>query len=871
MSGADSRACVTNGKPAEMKPNFALILSFDGIGLLHRVPSGWHLVGEAQLDDSLSQSLGDIRDKALQLETGPMRSKLVLPNDQIKYITLETGPLEDAARAQIARDALEGATPYAVEDLVFDWVADGALTHIAAVARETLAEAEAFANEHAFAPISFVAQPDPDHFLGEPFFGLSQSAEALLGPNQSLTRDMQPIRITGIAQLPDPVFDPAPEPTPEPAPPAPTKAESVPNHERPAQNDAQADTPIRETPPDPVEFQSIRELPLPLPDPKPKAETETAPDAQPAAPDAAGADTNAAPSFSSIRARRDVPDSPTAPALSGAKKSPPTAGPATANTLTPDLPLADPQEPPKATTVSTGAGNFGARAATAAAAASAAAGGVASFFSRRKDAAAGTGATPTSPAPEPRAAQRTTPPPALPPETAADANTAQSERQKMTVFGARKPEKSKKAAVVGGKPRYLGLGLMLALLLFLAGVATWASLFLDDGLAGLFGPSETEYAQIPPEELTDTAAIEMASIETPDAFPDIERTDPYAPDQQITPALLPLLTPEQAQARYAATGIWLRSPLQPETPDIGGLDDLYVASIDPNVAIYDAIALPDSRRLRPDERLGEQTAPAAAGTQFAMDERGLVIATTQGAVTPDGVRVFAGSPPLVPPKTPTRFENNPTDPQSEPEPQIAQIRPKARPGNLIENSERANLGGRTRQELAKIRPRLRPRSAQQAAVAAAIAEAADTPDSTSETTAESVDTGSALAVAQSVKPRTRPRNFTKTVARARQNAQPRAVQTAAVKPVSVKPKIPSTASVARQATVKNALNLRRVNLIGVYGKPSSRRALVRMSDGRYRKVKVGDRIDGGRVAAIGDSELRYVKSGRNVVLKMPRG
>ena len=71
--------------------------------------------------------------------------------------------------------------------------------------------------------------------------------------------------------------------------------------------------------------------------------------------------------------------------------------------------------------------------------------------------------------------------------------------------------------------------------------------------------------------------------------------------------------------------------------------------------------------------------------------------------------------------------------------------------------------------------------------------------------------------------------------------------------------------------MRNAINLRKVNLIGVYGKPSSRRALVRLSNGRYRKVEVGDRIDGGRVSAIGDAELRYQKSGRAIVLKMPRG
>lgn len=62
-----------------------------------------------------------------------------------------------------------------------------------------------------------------------------------------------------------------------------------------------------------------------------------------------------------------------------------------------------------------------------------------------------------------------------------------------------------------------------------------------------------------------------------------------------------------------------------------------------------------------------------------------------------------------------------------------------------------------------------------------------------------------------------------------------------------------------------------MNLIGVYGKPSSRRALVRMSNGRYVKVQVGDRLDGGRVQAIGESELSYTKGGRSVTLTMPRG
>ena len=181
-------------------------------------------------------------------------------------------------------------------------------------------------------------------------------------------------------------------------------------------------------------------------------------------------------------------------------------------------------------------------------------------------------------------------------------------------------------------------------------------------------------------------------------------------------------------------------------------------------------------------------------------------------------------------------------------------------------NERARLGGRTLEELGGVRPKARPQTEKQ------IAERDETP--------------TAQAVVVSRTPRFRPRTLD---TRARQKntapkepttpqsnnvaaastAQPEAVGT--IQPRTVRPKVPSSASVARRATLKNAINLNRINLIGVYGTPSKRRALVRLPSGRYKKVKVGDRIDGGRIVAIGDSELRYQKGGRNHTLKMPRG
>ena len=87
---------------------------------------------------------------------------------------------------------------------------------------------------------------------------------------------------------------------------------------------------------------------------------------------------------------------------------------------------------------------------------------------------------------------------------------------------------------------------------------------------------------------------------------------------------------------------------------------------------------------------------------------------------------------------------------------------------------------------------------------------------------------------------------------------------------SAAPSIPTRASVAKQATYVNAINLSKINLIGVYGSKSSPYALIRQANGRYKKVKVGDSIDGGKVAAIGASEVRYQKSGRMISLKMPK-
>ncbi|MEM8582400.1 MAG: hypothetical protein AAGF50_14480, partial [Pseudomonadota bacterium] len=201
---------------------------------------------------------------------------------------------------------------------------------------------------------------------------------------------------------------------------------------------------------------------------------------------------------------------------------------------------------------------------------------------------------------------------------------------------------------------------------------------------------------------------------------------------------------------------------------------------------------------------------------------------------------------------------------------LAQIRPAPRPSNARELVERATLDGRTRSELAALSPRPRPASEQQQALA--VAETAP----------------SALAVARAPSPPPRPSGIDAIVAEVRaaqarqaQQQQPDTARTtgaaastaslARAAPVAPAPAIPTTASVARQATLENAMRLDRLNLIGVYGSRDDRRALVRTPAGRYVKVQVGDRLDGGRVAVIGEASLQYTKGARNILLEVPNG
>jgi hypothetical protein len=802
-----------------MKPNFALDLTFDGLALLHRAgEAGWHVVGEVSLDSPfLSGDLAALRKKANTLDPSGMRTKLIIPDEQIRYLDIPAASAPHGDHATAAADALDGATPYALDDLAYDWTVRDGRIHVAAVARETLDEAEGFAREHMFNPVCFVADPDQDLFAGEPFFGMTAEAGAA-GP---VTRDTGPMKRLGA--LPD------------------AEAEAG---ERGTDDAAQESVALS--------FASVRaERGLP---PRVARRLEGVARITPGPLADADARALSGAARASLAPRDDIP-APPAPQTGPSAPSP--------------APKPEPRSS-KGRSKTTKAAKTAAKAPPVA--------------KPTKPAAAGT--APAAQAAEAPAAQ---PAPS-------------DEAERLTIFGARNKQQARR-----GKPRFLGLILTAALLVILIGVAAWAAIFPETGLGRLLRGAEPQIAVTPdipelqdaepqppagaadpataatgsgmpgasgtPEEAPATADPAIAALPepaAPDAVPEdtgsglesgtaaaIEpEPDPETPARGWTEPQ----SPEEARRRYAATGIWPSAPDAPDEPGGGNLDTFYQTSVDVDVAFGDAVALPRAQALAPDPAPSRPSLPPPPGRTFELDARGFIRATPEGTLTPEGIRVHSGPPPVRPPETPARAVPvpglTPTDEAIEARENLSGIRPRSRPETLIEEHERGALGGRTRTELAALRPRSRPSdvTAQAAARAAAQAEA--------RAAAEAVARATEEAIVESLKPRLRPATVARSVATSR---PPEPVAAPAA------PSIPTSASVARSATERNAINLRQVNLIGVYGTPADRRALVRLANGQYRKVQVGDRIDGGRVSAIGDSELRYTKSGRNVVLRIPRG
>jgi len=1104
-----------------MKPNFALKLSNDGVEFLHRSAGGWVPVGTLSFaSEDVAQGCAQLVAKARDLEPGGVRTKLVLPDSEVRYESvIAPGPTDEARRYQIEAE-IERLTPYNIDELAYDWAVEEDSALVVICARETLLEAETFAEGYGFNPVSFVALPAAGQFVGEPFLGETSVARAYLPKGEKVQRDAEALRVIAapraepapaapapaklaqprepaspaapVARPVTPPVAPAPaRPVPPPAPPLATatpapapaaRSASADKPAVPAMQDARAKvgdlvrrmgTRLRR------EQASAADKPVPAPQTPaaqatgtpapvapvaaPRAPIATRPQTgatsgamavpKPAAPGAVAKDAAARDTLSKGATDKAPLPPPPRPLAGPAAKAPapvaearadltprpvpgapdvPPGGPAFASRRRPAPPQTGPAGPSLAASgpgpskpagdapggrIAVTKGRDGARSAAGALTARLARnvqGAMARLTARKSDA--------DSPQRADTRRRASTVPDAIVPASRPPVNEQDKvrEAEALTIFGARGMQRPQASMA--------GRGLMIAgaALLLLVAVAVWTL---------YFSPSPTQVADsgdsVQTTDLQTTqaagaiAAPDQVATETPAPADTPQSADAAAPtpaggdttdpdamlqslvDQALNEAL-PTETLDQATQAMAA------APTDPadaaQTPDTVGTADAGAEATDtaqaqpdnapsdtqvaaeaapqagtpaspqtgapaattaattpevsdtPQVAATETadqpLSLPTGFQVPPSAEVAfaPPPAPPPFGTQFTFDDRGLVAATPDGALTPSGVTVYARRPAVVPAPRPAGIPaaTPAVTPAATPEPAAEAAPAPAQPvATAIENAVAEAVGTppaptapaatalapevtyddtpRADPALARFRPQ--PRSARVRALTAPQAPAAqpepdpgtdqtlldapaegtptDTaaletpppggvslaalrpqrrpsdfaapadPTATGTPTADEIaaldlDGATPEAVTRSLIPGARPDDFAQRAEQvlAATQAQPATGGAAGddgepdAGSARAAPEIPTSASVARQATETDAIRLNRVNLIGVFGTPDARRALVRTSNGRMVRVSVGDRLDGGRVTAIGEDELRYSKNGRDEVLRI---
>ncbi|MFT3688759.1 hypothetical protein [Paenirhodobacter sp.] len=792
-----------------MKPGFALNLSHDGIGLLRRTATGWETLGEVPLDSpDLSGRLADLRDRAAV--DGPVASKIVIPGSQVLYTTIRApGPDPEARRAQIAA-ALDGMTPYAVADLVFDWCGEGETVQVAVVARETLREAECFAEDWGFHPVSFGTIPEPGQFTGEPWFGLST-------PEAQADRDPLPLQVqtdTPAAEPEDNAFEP-PEDT---APPEAPECNAGPETPENAPEGRATDST-----PDAAEAPGTEGAP----DAPPDMEPEAAPPenvAEPSENDTEMAPGPEMPPNMAVPAEEPVPQD--ALLSEAPQDTTPSMEDEPSACEEPELPLAGaapaeesvPQDTPPAPQDTTPSAEDEPSACE----------------------------EPELPLASAAPAEEPVPQDAPPPET------AEAPPQEILPPPAMDAEDSDEALAV-----------------------------VEEPVPEREEPEPPKPTPVPPAPLTAVPAGRFAdpSDHRAPALPGVargavrsgvaQRPARSAAAQRVmiglTAGLVLALLTASLWASRAEDAIPVEAPV---------VADIAPQIVDPELMMPEWVV---DAALTVETPAGD-VAPEPPIVLAAND----IVPTAKGVVTPQGITLYSGRPPQAPKPRPEGIaetaaqKSRPEAPQPEPaDPALAGVRPKPRPMAVISAGEttrqaEAETEGATEQAVSvSRRPVSRPRNYRQSveqALAAAIASEPVPPAPRQQPPAPVVQPAPAPVV-QPAPQRQQPR-------------QPAVQQPTARDPVVVldepeptQPtrKAPTSASVAKQATQKDAIRLKEMNLIGLYGAQGSRRALIRMPSGKMIKVGVGDALDGGRVTAIGEGQLTYQKGSRLYQLKLLQG
>jgi hypothetical protein len=815
-----------------MKPAFALHLDHDRVTLLHRSGGSWVRVGAVALEEpEFDAALAVLRKTAIGLEPIGLTCKLILPPSQILYREVVAPGPDARSRKQQIRAALEGMTPYAVDDLVFDWSGAGETVRIAVVARETLDEAEEFAANHRFGPVSFVAIPGPGQFGGEPFFGQTRVAAHLLPEGERVLRDNEPVSIPPEHDASDASAEQSQEP--------PDSATSIARDET---IDAKTD----------LETTAESEAP------------------EPHAADEAASDPADAPQLVVTSASIDLSQNPTRKSDVSAARQPRdlTISPAGVADAHPPDPVSQDDANPDALT--------------------------------QEDAAPAKAEQPTSPTPHvaPTAAQ-----------IMANARTAADTSTGETALHPETPSKETGPWRVGW--RQAAVAASLALLV--SGGVIW-SLVSPPSTVGSGSPAES-LAQAEPETTGQTTAAIAPSAPAPDVASDLPTASLIAPAPPMPAPTIAQWSAGEKTTTPAPVGApkLLAQAAQDDLPQIA-------PPVSPNPAaplLSDGAGDPAPGPADATPVEVSATPPTRAAPPPAQPIGDIRLATMDLRVDPDGIfggealPVISPAAPdaaaraaLAPPPVPSRTAATPQEAVGSPEsaletkpvgessdtksaetlaeaasttedaadfaadPALAGARPRARPEGLAPPDVVASA-------VAPAQAILRPRARPQAQISERAAELA------AETAARSAARAaaeSAAAIAASQQPETRPQNLAAAQAPATASATgsgrafgPDIEEDGEPEVTRRAPRIPTSASVAARATVKGGVQMRDMNLIGVFGSSNNRRALVRMPNGQVLRVRVGDKIDGGRVAVIDRSRLIYVKGGRDHVLEIPKG
>ena len=922
-----------------MKPDFALSLSFDGITLLHRTKPGWNIIGTAKLDSAaLESDVADIRRKALSLDSRADNVKLVIPNEQIKFIKLlrPDGAQSNDIEAVIL-DHLQGATPYHVSELRFDWIASKNDLYVAAVAIETLQEAENFAETHSFKPLGNVAIPPKDSFIGEAFFGTA------LGGQQQMEWYDQEIDISP-SPSPEALLKIAPKPLP-PEPPI-------------ARNKGRITAQKKAANPDPKQPRLSTQLTKQI-----NEEAENVPvslnDLGTAFPRI----------LSQIEGKLEGQEQADKPTVFDVDETRITANAAS--------PSADPilkrhGFEHKVTTEK-----------------------IRNVLRHtKKRLSAGVSAL--------RAVLKTLLQTALRQTKMAGVGATQFIKickHKLFVEGVvplvQRLQPILRKYVLKARDWGLPVMLLSASVLLAGFTATYfivtrsadpstdlalkvetvsadADKKIDvlrsiqelspapeaerrRGLTGLEGFTTTD-TQAKAEVFSETPLLGLSELQTSAGFdlsiveklpmkralsrldslatPSSTRTrngTELAPEAKIeipqtdrssqlnTPEFIPNgpMTPEELRRVYVSTGVWPMAPKAPYQASTKALEDLYIASIDADIRAHDPVILQS-----PDEFLTDNTKDLAIPLLKKAKPLGLATGDpaiempnepsaktlvspninalrvlpdvtlrppsmapqplaelTPSIITQDSNKTAISQPDALPsidaltrldPPSVTGFGNQAADPIFEnaatenAENQSSETNPTSElvskpPSVSSEEDAIASTDPQTPQApepaidmLAQSRPLIRP----QALVAALRAK----------------EKAFEEALNTSIRPKIRPALTeiaqSDTLISRLFSALDEGDEANVDSPIADEP---SSARVSERATLEKGLNLRKVNLLGTYRFGNSRKALILMPNGSKRMVKVGDRLDGGQVAAIDEEELRYIKSGLNIILSMPSG